>query len=68
MKKLGIILSLLTTLIACSNKGLYQAGQDYKKNECINSAQTAEEHLRCNNIESKSYEQYEKERKAIVNN
>lgn len=63
------IISLLPAILltACSSKDLYQVGQDYQKSECINKAQTAEQHSECTNTKGKTYEEYEKERKAVVN-
>lgn len=64
------IFSLLfaITLTACSSKDLYQVGQDYQESECINNAQTSEQHAECTKVKSQTYEEYEKERKAVVNN
>lgn len=59
-------LFLVSLITACSNKSLYQAGQEYQKSECINQAQTSEQHNECINMKKQSYEEYEKERKAAV--
>jgi hypothetical protein len=67
MQKYFCCLVLLTILTGCSNKDLYQAGQDYQKSECINKARTDVEHNECLKSEGKSYREYEKERKAIIN-
>lgn len=67
MNKCIFSLLLLAILTACSNKDLYQVGQDYQRSECINQAQSAEQHAECNGVKSKSYEEYEKERKDIIN-
>lgn len=67
MNKFIVSLLFASTLTACSNKDLYHVGQDYKKSDCINKAQTAEQHAKCTEVKGKSYEEYEKERKAIVN-
>lgn len=48
---------------ACTNKDLYQIGQDYQKSECTNNARTAEEYNTCVNQQHKSYEEYAKEKK-----
>jgi len=67
MNKIFTSLLLPIILTACSNKELYQVGQDYQKSECINNAQTAEQHAECTKVKGKPYEEYEKERKAIAN-
>ena len=67
MNKRIFSLFLVVILTACTSKELYQTGQDYQKSECRNQAQTAEQHAECNRVQSKSYEEYEKERKEIVN-
>ena len=67
MSKLIISFVAVIILAACSNKDLYQIGQDYQKSDCINKAQTAEQHTECTKIKVKSYEEYEKDRKTIIN-
>ncbi|KGJ95182.1 hypothetical protein [Colwellia psychrerythraea] len=67
MNKCIFSLFLVVILTACTSKDLYQIGQDYQKSECVNQAQTGEQHVECNKVISKSYEEYEKERKEIVN-
>lgn len=66
MNKFFVALLLLSILTACTSKDLYHVGQDYQKSECIDKAQTAEQHAECNNGKAKSYEEYEKERKEVV--
>lgn len=53
-------------LVACSNKQLYQVGQDYQKSECIRNAVSESQHYDCLNRDKKSYEEYEEERKQIT--
>lgn len=67
MNKFISFLFLMMLLSACSNKDLYQAGQGYQKSKCINQAQTSEQHNECLNEKGDSYEEYEKERQAVVN-
>ncbi len=67
MNKFIVPLLYAIALTACSSKELYQAGQGYQKSECIKQAQTAEQHAECSKVKGKSYEEYEKERKAIAN-
>ena len=57
---------LALVLSACSNKALYQVGQDYKKGDCIEKAASPQQHNDCLNAEKKSFEEYEKERKALI--
>ncbi|MGV2871064.1 hypothetical protein [Colwellia sp. E150_009] len=66
MNKFISLLFLGILLAGCSNKDLYQAGQGYQKSKCINQAQTAEQHNECLNEKRESYEDYEKERQAVV--
>lgn len=66
MNKLITFLLLSILLTACSNKELYQAGQGHQKSKCINEAQTAEQHNKCLNEQGKSYEEYERERQAVL--
>ena len=66
MNKFIVSLLFAIILTACSSKDLYQLGQDYQKSECINNAQTAEQHTECTKVNGKTYEEYEKERKAVV--
>jgi len=67
MNKVIVSSMFLIILTACSSKELYQVGQDYQKSECINKAQTAEQHAECSKVKNKTYEEYEKERKVMVN-
>ncbi len=53
--------------MGCSNKGFYELGQSYQNSECIKNAQTGAEHNECINAERKPYEEYEKERKSVLN-
>jgi len=67
MKNILFILLVSTILIGCSNQSLYQSGQNYKKNECMKDAQTAEQHNECINAERKTFKEYKKERESVVN-
>jgi hypothetical protein len=68
MNKYFYFILALTFLVGCTNKNLYEYGQGYQKGECKREAQTADEYNKCSNTERKSYEEYEKERKAVINN
>lgn len=58
------VLAILLT--ACSSKDLYQVGQDYQKSKCMREAQTSQQHSECINAKRKTFEEYQKERKAVV--
>jgi hypothetical protein len=62
-KLLFIIFALMLT--SCSHKQLYQAGQNYKKSECIRQAGSDQQYNDCLDAEKKSFETYEKERKTL---
>lgn len=66
MNKVFYFLLFSFFLTGCSNKSLYETGQGYKKSKCIENAQTGEEHNECLNAERKPYEEYEKERKSVI--
>ncbi|XQW85759.1 hypothetical protein ACOYR1_03205 [Thalassotalea piscium] len=68
MNKFWGVILFSCLLTACSNKDLYQAGQDYQKSECINNAQNESQQSDCLKADTKPYQEYKKERKAIVNN
>lgn len=67
MKKILLIIFFSFFLASCSNKQLYQAGQDYQKSKCIEEAASEQQHKNCLNTDKKTYEEYEKERKDNVN-
>ncbi|MBL4765254.1 MAG: hypothetical protein JKX67_08265 [Colwellia sp.] len=67
MNKLFYFLLFSIVLMGCSNKGFYELGQSYQNSECIKNAQTGAEHNECINAERKPYEEYEKERKSVLN-
>lgn len=66
MKKIIALGIALIVLSACSNKSLYEVGQDYRKSECINNAETAEQHQACLDEKSQTYEEYEKTRQTLI--
>ena len=66
MYRLVFLAFFLIMLTACSHKELYQAGQDYQKNECIRNAASESQHSDCLNLDNKTYEEYEEERKEIA--
>jgi len=50
----------------CSNKQLYQSGQDYQKSKCTEKAISEQQHNDCINADKKTYQEYEKERKDSI--
>ena len=66
MNRFIFIILFTFVLVSCSNKQLYQAGQDYQKSECIRNAGSEPQHHDCLNSGKKPYEEYEKERKDVI--
>lgn len=66
MHKIFLLLMVSFALTGCSQKSLYQTGKSYQKTECIKHAQTAEDHMACNNAKEKTFEEYERERKSVI--
>lgn len=66
MKNIIFFAFVVPALTACSNKQLYQVGQDYQKSECIKESRTAPQYNDCVSSDKKSFEEYEKERKEIA--
>ncbi|MFD2166984.1 hypothetical protein ACFSJY_12035 [Thalassotalea euphylliae] len=63
--RLLTVLILIIASTGCTNKQLYQVGQNYEQSECIRNAQSAEEHQTCYQ-KRKSYKEYKKEREAVI--
>ena len=68
MSKLLFIAFFSFILASCSNKELYQAGQDFQKSKCVEEAASEQQHYDCVNMDKKNYEEYEKERKETIKN
>ena len=66
MSKILFIAFFSFILSSCSNKQLYQAGQDYQKSECIRKVESEQQHIDCLNTEKKPFEDYQKERKDTI--
>ncbi|WP_159817912.1 hypothetical protein [Colwellia sp. 20A7] len=66
MVKLLFIFILLCCLNACSNKELYQAGQDYQKSECVKNASSEEQLNDCLTRNKKTYEVYKREHDEVI--
>jgi len=66
MYRSSISIIFVLILAACSNKQLYQVGQDYKKSECNKKATTQEQHIACSQAEKKLFKEYKKERQEIL--
>jgi len=67
MSKLLFIVFFSFILVGCSNKQLYQAGQDYQKSKCVEDAASEQQHNDCLNTDNKTYEEYDKEREDAIN-
>lgn len=67
MRKLLSIALFSFILAGCSNKQLYQAGQDFQKSKCVEEAASEQQHNDCLDMDKKKYEEYEKERKETIN-
>jgi len=68
MNRYVFIVCCLVVLAGCTNKQLYQAGQDAQQSECVRTAGSSSEHRDCITAQRKSYEEYEKERQDVINN
>lgn len=66
MNKLLFIVFFSFILVGCSNKQLYQAGQDYQKSKCVEETASEQQHNECLNTDKTSYEEYDKERKDNI--
>ncbi len=55
---------ILLGLTGCSNKAVYDNIRLYEKNECLKAPPPTQ--LECMDKASKSYEEYERERKALL--
>ncbi len=66
MNKILFIIFFSFILAGCSNRQLYQAGQDYQKSKCVEKAASAQQHNDCLNTDRKTYKEYERERKDIM--
>lgn len=67
MTKLLFIALFSFILAGCSNKELYQVGQDYQKSKCVEEAVSAQQHNDCLKTDKKTYEEYDKDRKGTIN-
>lgn len=64
-KRRGIFAAALVLLMsACSNQQLYQSSQGLRQSEC-DRLMDAEKRQQCIDAANKSYDAYEKERKAV---
>ena len=59
------LIFLLFLLSSCSNKQLYRAGQDYEKSKCTENAMSPQQLVECLKNDSKSYDEYQKQRKDV---
>lgn len=64
MNKYALLFALALT--GCSNKALYNTGQNHQRTECLKNATTANERDACYNQQNPSFEEYEKQRKEVI--
>lgn len=57
---------MLCLLMGCSNKSLYNTGQEHRKNDCIKEAQNSQDMNQCLNDKPQPYEDYELERQKAI--
>lgn len=67
MRNLICVFFISFLFSSCSNKQLYQVGQDYQKSKCTKHAKTAQQFTDCLNNEKKTYDEYQKELKDVKN-
>ncbi|MDQ7048409.1 MAG: hypothetical protein Q9M92_02275 [Enterobacterales bacterium] len=66
MKKLISIVLFSFIFVGCSNKQLYQAGQDYQTSLCVEQSASQQKHNTCFETNKKTYQEYDKERKETI--
>lgn len=62
------LIFMLIFCVGCSQKQLYQVGQNYQKNECIQHAMTETEYRACLRAEELSHQEYQQIRKQVIEN
>jgi len=67
-KRIFYIFTCSIIITACSNKQLYLNGQRNQQNDCINNSVSDSQYMECLDKPKKSYEQYEKDRKKLIEN
>ena len=65
MKKLLLFFVTLTMLLGCT-KSLYKNALNYQKKECMKQAVSMTQFNECESLNNKSYEEYTKEREALL--
>ena len=69
MKKLVIgVIGGISVLAGCSTKQIYELGQSYQQEQCIKYATNEMQYNDCVNMDRKSFEEYEEERKGDAKN
>lgn len=68
MNRFLFLAFVLIMLAACSNKQLYQVGQDYQKSECIRNAVTESQHNDCLNLDKNPTKNMKKSVKKLLKN
>jgi hypothetical protein len=64
--KLSLFLMISLFLIGCSNKQIYAAVQENRRVECSKLPQ--DQYEKCMSEYETPYEEYERERQAVINN
>ncbi|MDO6428574.1 hypothetical protein Q4489_16295 [Thalassotalea sp. 1_MG-2023] len=57
---------ILICSAGCSQKQLYQVGQEHQKNDCIKRAMTESEYRECLRAEQLSHKEYKQIRKQVI--
>lgn len=65
-KQIYFIIGFSLVMTSCSSEQLYQSGQIYNKNDCIAKSTSDAQYADCKNVPSHSYDEYEKERKELL--
>ncbi|WP_065204373.1 hypothetical protein [Shewanella woodyi] len=63
---MALPLALTVAITGCTNKELYQFGQDQQESQCISEAVSESQINDCKSANKPSYEEYKKEREAVV--
>jgi uncharacterized lipoprotein len=66
MFKFMVVVFVVALLSACSSKEMYRFGQDYQKSDCAQNVISLEQYDQCMKSNQVPYEDYQKEREAVV--
>ena len=68
MFRLMTIVFVVVFVSACSSKEIYRFGQDYQKSDCALNVISLEQYDQCMKSNQLPYEDYQKERDAVIKN